>query len=393
MGVSGGKRFQHLIDPQNCARCGSCESECQVAAISHDERNYAIDHDLCSGCQECLAVCPTGAIDSWIALADAPDFPVAEQLTWSDLPRAPVAAADIVHLLEPEVAVAHVHAAPASAATPRVNLYAADAPAHARVCENRLLTATGDVHHIVLDFGDCEMPLLEGQTIGVLAPGTDANGRPHAMRVYSAASARDGERPGTRTVALTVKRILQDRDGNAVRGVCSNHLCDLDVGATVDVVGPYGQTFLMPDDPAATILMIATGTGIAPMRGMIARAQRLPAQARPRLALFYGARTPEDMPYRDELEALAPDTLELFTAFSRMPRQPRHYVQDAIVLGASRVLEYLRDERCHIYLCGVKGMEEGVDRAFAHVCADGGIDWSALRERLRTSHRLHSETY
>lgn len=390
---ASGNAFQHLIDPRNCARCGSCEAECQVAAISHDDRNYAIDPDLCSGCQECLAVCPTGAIDSWIALSGTPGFPVAEQLTWDDLPTATVPASEMAPSSESEAAVPAAPAAPASAATPRVNLYAAAAPARACVRANRLLTASGDVHHLVLDFGEQEMPLLEGQTIGVLAPGCDGEGRAHAMRVYSVASARDGEEPGTRTVALTVKRILQDREGNEVRGVCSNYLCDLPVGAAVDVVGPFGQAFLMPDDPAARILMIATGTGIAPMRGMMARAQRLPEFARPRLALFYGARTPADMPYREELEALAPAPLELFTAFSRMPRQPRHYVQDAIVRGAVRVLDYLRDERCHIYLCGVKGMEEGVDRAFAHVCADAGVDWSLLRERLRAERRLQVEVY
>lgn len=393
MGASDNSAFQHLIDPEDCARCGSCEAECQVAAISHDARNYAIDRDLCSGCQECLAVCPTGAIDHWIALADSPGFAVAEQLAWDDLPPAAMSAAHMANWLGADAVPAVASGAPVSAATPRVNLFSAAAPARARVRENRRLTASGDVHHLVLDFGAQELPLLEGQTIGVLAPGRAADGRAHAMRVYSVASARDGEEQGTRTVALTVKRITSDRDGNAVRGICSNHLCDLAADAAIDVVGPFGQAFLMPDDAAAKILMIATGTGIAPMRGMIERARRLPKDSRPRLALFYGARAPADTPYLDELEGHAATTLELFTAFSREQGQPRQHVQDAIVHAAGRVREYLRDENCHVYLCGVKGMEDGAERAFAQVCADGGIDWPALRARMQASQRWHSETY
>lgn len=89
---------------------------------------------------------------------------------------------------------------------------------------NRRLTA--DVHHLVLDFGAQDMPLLEGQAIGILTPGVDASSRPHAMRVCSVASARDGERPGSRTVALTVKRILADRVVSCLRDDrCYIYLC------------------------------------------------------------------------------------------------------------------------------------------------------------------------
>jgi hypothetical protein len=38
-------------------------------------------------------------------------------------------------------------------------------------------------------------PVLEGQTIGIVPPGTDSQGRPHFVRLYSVASPRDGERP------------------------------------------------------------------------------------------------------------------------------------------------------------------------------------------------------
>lgn len=389
MGASGARRFQHLIDPENCARCGSCESECETQAITHDERNYAIDFDRCSGCQECLSVCPTGAIDSWITLDAAGGFSVAEQLQWSDLPQAVVPAEQIEELFEPGVAMAHpIHSAAAA-----VNLFSVHAPARATVLENRRLTRGSDVHHLVLDFGDQNMPLLEGQNIGIITPGRDASGRAHAMRVYSIASARDGERAGSNTTALTVKRISEDNQGNAVYGVCSNYLCDLEAGDRVDVVGPYGQNFLLPDEPGASILMIATGTGIAPMRGMIARNQRLAPDQRAQLTLFYGARSDADMPYFDELQALPENAIDLHTAFSRVPGQPRLYVQDAVLQCGERIAGLLDDPRCHIYLCGVKGMEEGIEFAFAEICAQYGLDWPTVHTRLKTEGRLHVETY
>ena len=108
-----------------------------------------------------------------------------------------------------------------------------------------------DIRHLVLDFGKTVIPLLEGQSIGIIPPGTDENGRPHHVRLYSIASPRDGERPGFNNASLTIKRIAEDETGNPVHGVASNYLCDLERGAEVKVTGPFGTTFLMPDDPNA----------------------------------------------------------------------------------------------------------------------------------------------
>ena len=84
---------------------------------------------------------------------------------------------------------------PWSAAHPYVNLYTIDKPALATVSGNFRLTddgASADIRHIVLDFGGAAFPVLEGQTIGILPPGTDATtGKPHHLRLYSVASPRE----------------------------------------------------------------------------------------------------------------------------------------------------------------------------------------------------------
>jgi benzoyl-CoA 2,3-dioxygenase component A len=163
---------------------------------------------------------------------------------------------------------------PWSAAHAYTNLYgpkAAEKSITATVVGNVRVTEVGreyDTHHVVLDFGAMPFPVLEGQSHRHLPPGTDASGRPHHARQYSIASPRNGERPGYNNLSLTVKRVLEDHQGQPVRGVASNYLCDLKVGDKVQVIGPFGTSFLMPNHPKSHIVMICTGTGSAPMRAM-----------------------------------------------------------------------------------------------------------------------------
>ena len=55
---------QHLIDPEICIRCNTCEATCPVGAITHDDRNYVVRADVCNYCMACIAPCPTGSIDN-----------------------------------------------------------------------------------------------------------------------------------------------------------------------------------------------------------------------------------------------------------------------------------------------------------------------------------------
>ena len=215
---------------------------------------------------------------------------------------------------------------PWSAAHPYVNLYALARPAIATVTGNYRLTADGasaDIRHIVLDFGGTAFPVLEGQTIGIVPPGVDANGRPHHVRLYSIASPREGERPRYNNVSLTVKRVTEDHDGKAVRGVASNYLCDLKKGDEVKVVGPYGTSFLMPNHPGSSLLMVCTGTGSAPMRAMTERRRRrIALKEGGTLMLFFGARAPAELPYFGPLQKLPKDFIDINFAFSRVEGQP-----------------------------------------------------------------------
>ncbi len=421
---------QHLIDPEICIRCNTCEETCPVGAITHDTRNYVVDAATCNACLACISPCPTGAIDSWQVVPRSAPFSIDAQLGWDALPAdtlldtmadAPVdgalearraaPAADAAASLPAEASNAPASASaraladrapgatvpPWSASHPYVNLYTQRTPIVATVTGNFRVTdsaTASDTHHLVLDFGVTPFPVLEGQSIGIQPPGLDAAGRAHCARQYSIASPRDGERPGYNNVALTVKRVVADHDGQPVRGVCSNYLCDLAKGDAVSVIGPFGNTFLMPNHPGAHLLMICTGTGSAPMRAMTERRRRRRAQDTPaRLMLFFGARTEAELPYCGPLWSLPADFIDINLAYSRTPGAPRRYVQDALRERAADVAPLLADPQTHVYVCGLRDMESGVLEALREIAVGHGLDWTSLWPALKAQGRLHFETY
>jgi benzoyl-CoA 2,3-epoxidase subunit A len=397
---------QHLIDPEICIRCNTCEETCPIDAITHDARNYVVDPGICNGCNACISPCPTGAIDNWREMPRADAYPIEAQLTWDTLPPQQALDTAVDDSIPAEIAAITALATvgqggvappPWSAADPHINLHTLTKPAIATVTGNHRLTAEGasaDVRHIVLDFGSIAFPVLEGQSIGIVPPGTDANGKPHYVRLYSIASPREGERPRYNNIALTVKRVTHDHDGNPVQGVASNYLCDLPKGVQVKVVGPFGTSFLMPNHSGSSLLMICTGTGSAPMRAMTERRRRRIAEKEGGdLMLFFGARSPDELPYFGPLMKLPKEFIDINLAFSRVAGKQKQYVQDLIRERSADVARLLGDDNCYIYICGLKGMETGVAEAFHDVCRQYAMDWEALLPSLREKGRYHLETY
>ena len=414
---------QHLIDPEICIRCNTCEATCPVDAITHDSNNYVVDASKCNLCMACVPPCPTGSIDNWRTMPKVRAYSIEEQFGWEslpdELPPEELAAAGAEAPTAVEVASAPAPAPastedkfvagrygatlpPWSAAHAFTNLYgpkAAQKTITATVTGNLRVTDVGtdyDTHHIVLDFGAMPFPVLEGQSIGVVPPGTDAKGRAHHARQYSIASPRNGERPGHNNLSLTIKRVLEDYDGQPVRGVASNFMCDLKVGDKVEVIGPFGASFLMPNHPKSHIVMICTGTGSAPMRAMTEWRRRLRQSGKfegGKLMLFFGARTQQELPYFGPLQSLPKDFIDTNFAFSRTPGQPKKYVQDAMRERAADLAVLLKDPNAHFYVCGLKSMEEGVVLALRDIATGAGLDWETVGASLQREGRLHLETY
>lgn len=406
---------QHLIDPEICIRCDTCESVCPVKAITHDSNNYVVDADICNLCMACIGPCPTGSIDNWRTMPKAIAYSTDAQLGWEELPAelsAEELAEEAVSPAASTPAVADdavfnsaqygAQLPPWSAAHAYTNLYgpkAAIKTLSATVSGNVRVTEVGkeyDTHHIVLDFGNTPFPVLEGQSIGIVPPGLDTNGKPHHARQYSVASPRNGERPGYNNLSLTIKRVLEDHQGQAVRGVASNYMCDLKVGDKVQVIGPFGARFLMPNHPKSHVVMICTGTGSAPMRAMTEWRRRLRNSGKfegGKLMLFFGARTKEELPYFGPLQSLPKDFIDTTFAFSRTPGQPKKYVQDAMRERAADLATMLADPGSCFYVCGLKSMEEGVVMALRDIAVQAGLNWADIGAALKRDGRLHLETY
>lgn len=378
---------------------------CPIEAITHDDNNVVVDASKCNHCMDCIPVCPTGSIDEWRVVNEV--YTLDQQFEWDELPEQQALQEDSQAQSETDseaedavddpiaklLAEAHKGAggkaqAPASASKPTINLYNLGHAVEAVVQGNYRLTedsADSDVRHIVLDFQGKPFPVLEGQSVGIITPGADAQGKAHLPRLYSVSNPRDGERAGYNNVSLTVKR----DEG----GICSNYLCDLKKGDKVNVTGPFGATFLLPADADAKLLMICTGTGSAPMRAFTMARQRTVGEKPGGMMMFFGARTPDSLPYHGPLKKIPDTLLEQHLCYSRVPDQKKEYVQDRMRAEKDKVAAMMKDPDTHIYICGLKQMEEGVEQAFNDIAADTAQDWNQLRNTMREQGRYHVETY
>lgn len=284
-----------------------------------------------------------------------------------------------------------------------INLYRPNAPLTSPLLQNRRLTPAGhpsDVRHLVFDTSQGDFRYLEGQSVGILPSGVDEAGKPQKLRLYSVASTRRGDRGDGKTVSLCVKRVCYTdaETGQEVRGIASNYLCDLQPGDTVQLTGPVGRTFLLPEDPAANLVMVATGTGLAPFRAFLHEVFRPDTPFLGQARLFFGVPTSAELLYQAELEAFADrwPNFRHYYAISREQQTPegrRMYVQDRIREYGESLWSLVADPRTFVYICGLKGMEEGVAAAFAAIAERHGAAWADLHEELKRTRRWHVETY
>lgn len=308
-------------------------------------------------------------------------------------------------------------AAPVTASAPKpthntvpVNLYKPKSPFVGTVTENYSLLsegAIGRVQHITFDLsgGDPQLHYVEGQSIGIIPEGEDANGKPHKLRLYSIASTRHGDNYADHTVSLCVRQLQYEKDGETINGVCSTYLCDIEPGSKVKITGPVGKEMLLPDDEDANVIMLATGTGIAPMRTYLRRMFEPKERElnnwhfRGKAWLFMGAPKTPNLLYDNDFEHYQqqfPDNFRYTKAISREQQNSkggRMYIQDRVLEHADEIFAMIEDPKTHVYMCGLRGMEPGIDEAMTAAAAAKGLDWSVLRPQLKKAERWHVETY
>lgn len=292
-----------------------------------------------------------------------------------------------------------------------VNIYKPKNPYVGKVIANEPLVAEGGsgiVQHITMDLSEGDLHYVEGQSIGIIPDGTDDKGKPHKLRLYSIASTRHGDNMEDKTVSLCVRQLeyKHPESGETVYGVCSTFLCHIDPGADVKITGPVGKEMLLPDDEESTVIMLATGTGIAPFRAFLWRMfkdnerQANPEyQFRGKAWLVFGVPYSANILYKQELEELQakyPDNFELTYAISREQQNAeggKMYIQHRVAENAARMWELMQKPNTHTYMCGLKGMEDGIDAALSAEAEKNGINWDDFRKQMKKDHRWHVETY
>merc|ERR1712099_147792 len=286
----------------------------------------------------------------------------------------------------------------------------------------------GETVHVTFDHGG-KFPYLEGMSLGVVAPGPDKKGQtPAALRLYSIASSAVGDDQTSKTVSLCVKRVVEsdgkfanrevgedkpDKAGTAFpsnkvyRGVCSNYICDLKEGDEVLITGPVGTEMLLPQDDDAALILLATGTGIAPMRSYLRLLFADKAGANPDgsrkfkgLAwLFLGVPYSKSLLYDDENIEFAtkyPDNFRYDYAISREQKNAagqKMYIQTKMAEYTEELWNLMQDSNTHVYMCGLKGMEQGMEECFSEIASKNNLVWKDFAKAMKKAGRYHVEVY
>lgn len=303
----------------------------------------------------------------------------------------------------------------------QMHLHRQDEPATGVLVRNEICTnpkAAGFVRHIEFDISGSKMAgsFVPGQAFGVLPPGTNERGLPHSQRLYSIACSSRGEDGKGNVVSTTVKRFIDEHwDSNELfLGVASNYLCDLNEGDTAQLLGPAGKRFVLPKQHAAhDYVFFATGTGIAPFRGMLSE---LYFNSAPRSAtLIMGSPYATDLIYHDHFTSLQHEqgSFTYLTAISRERENDTRqglYVQDRLETHRDRLTDLLSKPTTLVYICGILGMEMGIFQQMARLLpavvleqylrvddeVAGDIDgWTRkmLHRKIKPTRRVFLEVY
>jgi ferredoxin--NADP+ reductase len=280
--------------------------------------------------------------------------------------------------------------------TMRLQDYDVSTRHRAQVVESRRLTeenSADEIREITLDVED-SLQVEVGQHVGVLAPGQAEFGQPHHLRLYTVADVPQRTVEGGIRIHLCVKRCwyLDPYSGERYQGVASHYLCDLRAGDPLELTGPYGHPFEIPDSPDANLILIGAGTGIAPFRAFIKHLYQHPQAFHGKIWLFHGGRTGLDLLYMNQQEDdfaqyYDQETFQAIAALSSNPDWSDLIDwETAILQHGSEIWKMLQDSRTFVYLAGLEPIRDQLDSVFCQLA--GSIErWHRRKAELTAGRR------
>lgn len=251
-----------------------------------------------------------------------------------------------------------------------------------------------EVRELLLEVERDDFPFRVGQSIGIYAPASSAFGKQHHFRLYSVADLPVTGSSGHPRITICVRRCsyLDPFSGEEYPGVASNYLCDLQPGDRLTVGGPFGIPFEVPEEHDATLILIGTGTGIAPFRALVKHIYRDVPDWTGRVWLFYGAQSGLELLYmNDERDDFTQyydrETFEAFKALSPRPNWSDPIAwNDAIAERGTELWKLLADAKTHVYVAGLERMRRELEGAFIAI-AGSERAWTRRKAELMAGGR------
>ncbi len=251
-----------------------------------------------------------------------------------------------------------------------------------------------EVRELVLDVDRSDFPYKVGQSIGVLAPGSSDFGNEHHFRLYSVADLPDRGDSGKPLIKICVRRCsyIDAYSGEEYPGIASNYLCDLRPGDTLSIAGPFGPAFEVPEELDANLILIGTGTGIAPFRALVKHLYKNVPDWKGPVWLFYGAKSGLELLYMNEKkhdfsQYYDEETFEAFQALSPRPNWADPIAWDqAIAERSDELWQMLSDAKTYVYVAGLENMRDQLDAVF-ETLAGSKEKWRRRKAELMAGKR------
>ena len=251
-----------------------------------------------------------------------------------------------------------------------------------------------EVRELTLDIQEPDFELHLGQSVGVISPGTKEFGQKHHFRLYSVADLPERGASGLPRIKIAVRRVsyVDKYSGEQYPGISSNYLCDLVAGDSITMAGPYGLAFEVPEEMDANLILIGTGTGIAPFRAFVKHLYQNVPEWKGTITLFYGAQSGLELLYmNDERDDFSQyydsDTFEAFKALSPRPTwaAPIDW-EAALAQRGEKLWTLLGQPNTYVYVAGLEKMRGELDVAFSEI-AGSGEKWARRRAELAAGGR------